>query len=130
MAYNTKEKLTAYQRKWYNKNKEKKAEQLRKWRKSNPESDKNSRLKCLFGINLEKYNEMLASQNGVCKLCFKAEQDIHHNSNKVISLAVDHCHSSKKVRGLLCGKCNKALGLIKDSQEWLVRASLYLRGEL
>jgi hypothetical protein len=45
-----------------------------------------------------------------------------------LKLVVDHCHSSGEVRGLLCHNCNRALGLLKDSVDSLMRAARYLEG--
>lgn len=73
-----------------------------------------------FGITLAQYNEMLEKQGGKCKIC-KADP-------KTLSkdLAVDHCHNTGKIRGLLCIACNTALGKLKDSPELLRVAISYL----
>lgn len=82
-------------------------------------------LKRKYGISLEEYNALLAAQNGVCAICGKMESHIH-KSGKLKELAVDHCHKTKKVRGLLCFNCNQALGRFQDSMENLRRALAYL----
>lgn len=73
-----------------------------------------------YGITLAQYDEMCADQNGKCAIC--------GNSDEVEGrrLAIDHCHDSGKVRGLLCGKCNRGLGLFYDNQELLGNAISYL----
>jgi hypothetical protein len=68
-----------------------------------------------YGITVEEYETMLARQSGMCKIC---------KSNEV--QVIDHCHSSKKVRGLLCTPCNLMLGNAKDSVDTLKAAVLYL----
>ncbi len=67
----------------------------------------------------KKYNAMLERQAGVCAIC--AEKP------KGGRLAVDHIHGTETVRGLLCGRCNTALGLFKDDPERLAVAIKYLR---
>lgn len=66
-----------------------------------------------FGITPEQYDQMLHEQQGVCAACGKAET--HRNQFGVCRLAVDHNHDTGQVRGLLCGRCNRALGLLGDS---------------
>lgn len=61
---------------------------------------------------------MLTSQGGTCAIC--------HGTATVGRLAVDHCHLTGKVRGLLCTNCNTALGKLKDSKELLLNAINYL----
>ena len=78
-----------------------------------------------FGITLGQYREMLATQNGVCAICGN-EESIKRNG-KTRWLAVDHCHNSNKVRGLLCGACNPMIGYAKDRIEILEKAIGYLK---
>lgn len=99
---------------------ESKAAYAREYRKKNPERIKNTELKKRFGITLDDFNNMLEKQDHVCAICHNPQ----HTDN---SLAVDHCHSTNKVRGLLCTNCNKLLGHAKDNQETLLSAVEYLR---
>jgi hypothetical protein len=78
-------------------------------------------LKRNFNITLEKYNEILISQNYKCCICNNYETSYR---NEVLS--VDHCHNTGKIRGLLCNTCNRALGLFKDNVELLTNAIKYL----
>lgn len=80
-----------------------------------------------YGITLEIYQEMFLSQNGLCAICLFPEKFIDKRSNKPRMLAVDHCHISGKVRGLLCRHCNQAIGIFKDDTDRLARAIAYLR---
>ena len=68
-------------------------------------SDRRNQLKRLYGITVEQYNEMLASQGGACATCRRAVKKFH----------VDHCHLTGLVRGILCPNCNHALGLIHEN---------------
>ena len=67
----------------------------------------------------DQYGIMLKRQNGVCAIC--------KGRSKGERLAVDHVHGTEKVRGLLCGPCNRALGLFKDDPVRLAVAIEYLR---
>lgn len=78
-------------------------------------------LKHEFGLTLEAYDAMLAAQGGVCAICCKPES---HRSTK--NLAVDHCHATGKIRGLLCYRCNTLIGYAKDSASTLRAAVIYL----
>jgi hypothetical protein len=94
-------------------------EQAKRWRIRNPEKCKNARLKKEFGISIDEYYKKLAKQKKVCAICSKS-----CSSGK--NLAVDHCHTSGRIRGLLCGKCNLGLGLFKDDVILLDTAKKYL----
>jgi hypothetical protein len=80
-------------------------------------------LKHKFGINEQIYNEMLARQNNGCAICKKTTS----GDKRTKHLAVDHCHKTGVVRGLLCAACNKGIGLFKDSQQNLTNAIAYLQ---
>lgn len=81
---------------------------------------KNKSLKKLYSITLEDYNRMYDEQNGRCKICRR------HSAEFVKGLAVDHCHITGKVRGLLCGNCNTGIGNLKDDILILKSAIEYL----
>lgn len=59
---------------------------------------------------LKAYADLLHQQNGLCAICDKPEIKRDRQNNKVCALAVDHCHTTKRVRGLLCFTCNTNLG--------------------
>ena len=82
---------------------------------------RNRELKCLYGITLDEYNKMLKGQNNSCAIC--KTTDI---PPKRKGFDVDHCHTTKKVRGLLCHSCNVGIGFLKDDVEILKTAILYL----
>jgi hypothetical protein len=73
-----------------------------------------------YGINKEDFDKMIIDQNNSCKICNQQLNDEIH---------IDHCHSTGKVRGLLCGKCNKGLGQFNDDIEILTNAIKYLKNE-
>jgi len=73
-----------------------------------------------YGITPDEYKEMLKEQQDKCKICerdFDGEVNVPH---------VDHCHSSGKVRGLICRTCNTGLGNFEDRTDWLKKAVEYL----
>jgi Recombination endonuclease VII len=73
-----------------------------------------------YDLSPAEYDAMLTEQGGVCAICKQPDPEGK-------ALAVDHDHETNENRGLLCGLCNKAIGLMKDSQELLQRAIDYLR---
>lgn len=72
-------------------------------------------LRRTYNLTDADYNRMLASQEGRCAICGEYRK-----------LAVDHCHATDKVRGLLCNACNSILGFANDNQETLKNALAYL----
>lgn len=113
-------------RKWYAANPERQCENVRKWAAANPERqreykrkwyaanserhreiERKSHLRSKFGLDSEAYDAMLAAQGGVCAICAQTCK----SGNR---LAVDHCHSTGLVRGLLCGFCNRTIGYFYD----------------
>lgn len=59
---------------------------------------------------VQAYADLFNQQNGLCAICNKPEVKVDPQNNKVCALAVDHCHDTKRVRGLLCFTCNTNLG--------------------
>lgn len=71
-----------------------------------------------YGLTQEDYDTMLKGQGFVCAVCGTEPESGN--------LAIDHCHKSGGVRGLLCKQCNAAIGLLGDDVEGLRRALSYL----
>lgn len=69
-----------------------------------------------YGLKKEDYNKMFDEQEGRCKIC-----------NKELTLVVDHCHNTNKIRGLLCNGCNVGLGCFEDNIQLLENAIKYLK---
>lgn len=91
------------------------------WRNNNRDRYRTSQLKARYGISLEIYNKMLIDQNECCLGCKK------HQSEFKLNMAVDHCHTTGKIRGLLCDGCNKAIGYMKDDPTIAENLAAYLR---
>lgn len=89
-----------------------------KYKEVNKSKLRNFTLKRKYGITLEVYQILFEQQNGVCAICKRSEERR--------TLAVDHNHKTGKVRGLLCGSCNRALGLFNDDPEILATAREYV----
>ncbi len=96
------------------------------YRTVNKDRLKDAWLKRKFGITLSEYNKIFKEQNGCCAICNNPEIELDHRDNEIRDLAVDHNHITKEVRGLLCGKCNKGIGLLQDSIQLLNSAIVYL----
>lgn len=93
---------------------------MRERRKRFPKGwDKKYDMKRRFGITIDIYNEMVVSQGGGCAICRG-----HNKSGK--ALAVDHNHTTGKVRGLLCSNCNIGIGNLRDSATLCRLAAEYL----
>lgn len=87
-------------------------------RGNRPALDRRRLLKARYGITVEQYEVMFVRQNGCCAVCAQPS---------TTRLVVDHNHDSGVIRGLLCQRCNKGLGLFDDSPTRLRAASHYLR---
>lgn len=75
----------------------------------------------IYGLQIEDYNKMYSEQNGRCKICSRHQIDFSKR------LAVDHCHKTGKVRGLLCNACNASLGLLQENEQSLLKMLLYIK---
>lgn len=76
-----------------------------------------------YGLSVAAYDALLDSQGGACAICGRTKSD----DTRGYRLAVDHNHETGAVRGLLCGYCNRAIGLMRDDPELLEKAAQYLR---
>jgi hypothetical protein len=68
-----------------------------------------------YGMTEGDYNAILTKQEGKCAIC-----------GEYAKLVVDHCHTTQKVRGLLCSPCNTGIGLLRESPVNLTKAIQYL----
>ena len=108
-------------KKWREENLERFQANQRRMR-STPEGKLRSRAGHLmrkFGMTIEQYDAMLEAQSGGCFVCSRSPRED-------ISLHVDHDHSTGKVRGILCFRCNNALADFQEDPELLRKAASYL----
>lgn len=116
-----------YDKVYFQRNKDRIIKRTNKYHEEHPDMRKNAHLKRSFGISIDEYNNMVRMQGGKCKLCGKKEtKTINAKGGRPHSLAVDHCHSTNKIRGLLCIDCNRGIGFLKDSPDLLRKAADYL----
>lgn len=83
-----------------------------------PEKRRARHLQRTYGLSVEQYAELARQQGMACAICEQVPDR---------ALAVDHCHDTGRVRGLLCTPCNSALGRFGDDAERLQRAIRYLQ---
>jgi Autographiviridae endonuclease VII len=123
-----KEQISAANRRYRETHKEQISEYARrKWRTDPDHREKHrvrNRLaqrrmvfKRVYGISLEDYDVMFERQGGACAICKRTG----------VTLCVDHCHLTGEVRGLLCIRCNSAIGFCSDDPAVLLAAADYLR---
>lgn len=104
----------------------------RAWRRSKPDYERaryqlvkvetrERHLLRKYGVSLADYDRMLVAQNGNCAICQAPEAEQHNGV-----FHVDHCHTTGRVRGLLCRGCNHMLGVVGDNPAVLERAITYL----
>ncbi len=103
-------------------NKEKRNSYLREWQKNNSGKVRSQRYRHRYGIEVEDYNKMLQDQKYCCAIC--RSKDLRRKNTQFF--AVDHCHKTGVVRGLLCYSCNTLIGRAKDDINILFSAIRYL----
>jgi len=114
------EKQRENSRKWGLRNRDRIAEYCRRKRRDHPEEDVARTLKRRFGMTIADYNSILNAQDGKCAICGKLASSAKRR------FALDHDHSTGKVRGLLCFRCNYGIGWFQEDPARLSRASEYL----
>lgn len=118
-AYRCKQCTSIWSKDYHRKNKEERNKKHQEYYKNNTDVFRNKEYKRLYEITLEDYNKMFEEQQGRCAICGK------HVSEFKSNLAVDHCHKSGKIRGLLCVSCNTKLSVVEDN-DFVKMATKYL----
>lgn len=120
-------------KRYFDRNEERKVKRYKRtqeWKLDHPDEFKlyqrKSLLKRKYQISLDEYNSLLREQNNLCKICLQPETTRDRSGKVRESLCIDHDHSTKKVRGLLCHHCNAALGHAQENPELLRRMAEYL----
>ncbi len=114
----------------YQKVKDKHLEQGRRFRRNNPGKDREyslkSALKTKYDMTLDQYYDMVKAQENKCAIC-KSTDPKRKNS---LRFFVDHDHKTNKVRGLLCHRCNLAVGWMEDQVTIVEAVKEYLTREV
>ena len=106
-------------------------ERATNWYKNNPERYYYNQIKAKYGISKEDYLSLLLQQDNKCAICGKEESTPNHwQDKKSRRLAIDHCHNTGIIRGLLCYRCNTTLGKVEDNAELLRNMATYLDGDI
>lgn len=96
-------------------------EAVNKSRKADPDKSKvnahKNWIELKYELTIAEYNKLIKDQENKCQICLRFFDKRPH---------VDHCHKSGKVRGLLCGSCNRALGFMRDDKNAIKRMLEYL----
>jgi len=101
---------------------EERREKDRLRKKAKYQTRRDTILKNRYGIMEFDYEQLAQKQGNVCAICGLAP------TTKRLDL--DHCHSTNKIRGLLCNNCNRGLGHFKNNKDLLARAINYLQATL
>jgi len=122
---NNKERLIAKNKRYYNAHKMQVSAKHKIYRESHKEKIKSllriNWLRRNYGIDPKDFDNLLLIQNNKCLICGQP-LDLQNPKN----VCVDHNHLTGKIRGILCNKCNLAIGLLRDNPEYTKRATEYL----
>lgn len=116
------EKFDNWKASWRERNREHLAAKQRAWNRANALKVKASNLR-KYGLTLEQFAELHELQRGLCAICGLL---MKLNTNGKQACNVDHCHKTGRVRGLLCTRCNMAIGQFADSPDLMLKAIAYL----
>lgn len=108
---------------WHHQNRDRALARQKKYRDENPDKVRATQRKSRYGVTQEQYDNLLIEQAYCCAICVLPPR-------KGRPLSVDHCHTTGKIRGLLCNKCNLTLGRFGDDLAGIMRVAAYLKGEL
>ncbi len=113
-----------YQRAYHTRNRERNNARQRDSRDAVRE--KENKLQKAYGLTLSQRDSMLTEQAGICRLCPNKIAFTGRKGCAQGAAMVDHCHTTGKVRGILCGLCNLGLGAFMDSADTLRAAAAYV----
>jgi hypothetical protein len=119
-----KEEIAESKKQYYENNKEQRIQYNKQYHNSHKETTrKRSRKRTIIkhGVTPEQHTEIFNKQQGCCMICGR------HQSELKLALAIDHDHTTGKIRGLLCGKCNRGIGYLNDDVNLLLKAIEYLK---
>lgn len=121
----TPEQHRAAKRKWRQARPDYRAKESKRWREADPvrfkQRHREHNYRAKYGLELHQVEQLLRDQGGKCAICFT---DIVLGGKA--GAKVDHCHKTNRVRGVLCSRCNTALGSFRDDIEILASAIRYL----
>jgi hypothetical protein len=101
--------------------------QKNRWESRTPKKRLEQHLKYKYSLTISELNDALEKQNGGCVICEEVLPDLLVYNNRRRGYAIDHNHETGEFRGILCLKCNSMLGMARDSQILLEKASAYLK---
>ena len=130
-SYNHSEGKRARNREYHRENRaERNAGRSARFHADHPDQ-RHARKLAKYGLSPEDYAAHLIAQSGVCAICLKPETMLRpHTTGIADRLSVDHCHATGVVRGLLCSRCNVAVGMLGDDPVRLRAAASYLERAL
>lgn len=118
------ERIKEYRKAYWAANKERLSVMTKKWKEDNRDTECRKSLNRetvkRYGITLEEKYKMVTEQQNRCLICgneFSSSKDTH----------VDHNHTTRKVRGILCGRCNAGIGNFRENAEYLAGAIRYIK---
>jgi Recombination endonuclease VII len=107
-----------YMREWRKTKKGRACESRRTPRKKTVKQSRSDCLKYRYGLTTDQWETLFDTQGRKCKICLTGDPSGHWHT--------DHCHTTDKVRGILCRGCNTGLGQFKENKAALMRAVDYL----
>ena len=115
------DKARARAKLWHAKNRDRHLAYMANRRATQPRKVWEAKIKSSFGITARDYSILLLQQNFCCAICGKDQTEFKKR------FAVDHCHDTGIVRGLLCANCNKGIGNLQESIAVLQSAINYIK---
>lgn len=109
----------------YSSDPEKVKARVKKYRIENPEKIRDCKLRQAYGVGLNYFQAKLKKQGGACGACKRNVKSVWRG--KEVNMALDHNHETGEPRGVLCIKCNRALGLLEDDQEIISGLLSYIK---